>query len=122
LVGASVQARIASPNNPTETEESLLIDLVPVEQFGVIAKISQKPIQLPKGTLGAVQATREGLACENLRFENPEAESIKRLLEMPPVGNGLNAHQKESVERAWGAWLVRMEAGNVAPHGLASTG
>jgi hypothetical protein len=62
------------------------------------------------------------LARKSLRLENPEAESVKRLLEMPPIGNGLDAHQKETVERAWGAWLVRMQPGNVAPHGLASAG
>jgi hypothetical protein len=122
LVGAPIQIRVGSPNNPAEIQESLLIDLVPLEQFGVIAKISQKPIELPKGTLGAVQASREGLACESLRFEDPEAESVKRLLGMPAVGNRFDANQKESVERRWDVLLVRMKTGNVASHGLASAG
>jgi hypothetical protein len=122
LVGPTVQVREGSPNNPAEIEEGLLINLVPVEQFGVVTKISQKPIQLPKCTLGAVQASGEGLAGESLRFDNLESESIKRLLEMPPIGNCLDAYQEESVERTWRVLLVRMETGNVAPHGLASAG
>jgi hypothetical protein len=122
LIRAPIQIRVGSPNNPTEIEEGLLINLVPVQQFGVVTEISQEPIQLPKSTFGAVQASREGLACESLRFENPEAKSIKRLLEMPPIGNGLNANQEESVERRWEVLLVRMKTGNVAPHGLASSG
>jgi hypothetical protein len=122
LVGPTVLVGIGSPNNPAEIEESLLINLVPVEQFGVVTKISQEPIQLPKSTFGAVQASREGLACESLRFDNLEAESIKRLLEMPPIGDGLDPNQKEPVERRWDVLLVRMKTGNAAPHGLASAG
>jgi hypothetical protein len=30
------------------------------EQFGVVAKIAKKPIELPKGSFGGVEASREG--------------------------------------------------------------
>ena len=55
LKGSAVQRDIGSPNDSAELEQSLLINLILVEQVGVIAEITEEPIQLPEGSFGAVE-------------------------------------------------------------------
>jgi hypothetical protein len=47
------------PNDSAKLEQSFFIHLVLAEQIGVIAEIAQKPIELPEGSFGAIQPTRE---------------------------------------------------------------
>jgi hypothetical protein len=45
------------PHDAAELDESPLIDLILVEQVGVVAKITQEPIQFPEGSFGAIEPT-----------------------------------------------------------------
>ena len=47
------------PNDSAKIDDSLFVDLILVKQIGVIAEITQEPIQLPERSFGAVQSTRE---------------------------------------------------------------
>ena len=57
LKGSTVQRDVGCPNDSAELEQSLLINLILVEQVGVIAKITQEPIQFPQGSFGAIEPT-----------------------------------------------------------------
>jgi hypothetical protein len=56
----SIEAGKTSPDDTPKVQECLFIDLIPGEQFGVVAEISKEPTELPKGTFSAVEAPREG--------------------------------------------------------------
>ena len=82
-----IQIREAGPNNPAKMEESFFIDLVSAQQFQVVAKISKKPSELPKGTFGAVPESREGKCFIRSWLENGEAHGKEGLLGMPAIGS-----------------------------------
>ena len=55
----TVQSDMGCPDDSAELWQSLLINLILVEQVGVIAEITQEPIQLPEGSFGAVEPARK---------------------------------------------------------------
>jgi hypothetical protein len=66
----TVEVRKAGPDDSAKITQSLFVDLVEAEQFRVVAKIAKKPGEFPKGTLGAVQASRERECFMRSRLEN----------------------------------------------------
>ena len=68
------------PNNSAKAAERFLIHLVSVEQIRVIAEIPQKPIQLPEGSLSAIQPPRKQSRCKRLRLENDKSNGQERFL------------------------------------------
>jgi hypothetical protein len=69
------------------------------EQFGVIGKVSKKPIELPQCSLAAVQPAREGMGCERLGLKDNKPENEEGLLRMPAVGSCIDTHQEQTFER-----------------------
>jgi hypothetical protein len=110
------------PNDSAELEESFFIDLILAEQIGVISEITQEPIQLPEGSLGAVQPTGECSSSKRFRFNDDEPDRKERFQGMPAVGRGIDSNQKNTFERTIAILLSRMQTGNVSFHGFASTG
>jgi hypothetical protein len=85
LVRMAVQFGEACPNDPPKIEESFFINLVSTEQFGVIAKITKKPGELPERTFRTVEASRKGERFKGSRFENGEANGEEGFLGMPTI-------------------------------------
>ena len=59
LEGSSVQSDMGCPNDSAKLQQSFLINLILVEQVGVITEITQEPIQLPEGSFGAIEPARK---------------------------------------------------------------
>ena len=49
-------------DHAAEANQVLVVDLVPVQQLGVIAEITQEPVKLPQCFRRAVEASHEGVA------------------------------------------------------------
>jgi len=81
-----------------KVEERFLIHLILPEQFGVIAKVAQEPIELPERSSAAVQPPGEGMCGEGFGLKDYKAENEEWLLRMPAVGSGIHAHQEEALE------------------------
>jgi hypothetical protein len=94
LIAASVECRIRGPNNSAEIEESLFVDAVIFKELRVVAKITEKPVELPESSFRAVQSTREAPGFERFRFQNGELDLYKWLLRMPPVTSPIHSNKK----------------------------
>jgi hypothetical protein len=96
---------VRCPKHPAEVQEGLLIHLVSVEQIGVIAEITQEPIQLPEGSFSAVQPPREGSSYKRLRLQNNKANRQKRFLRMPAIRSGIDSNQEKAFEKIFAILL-----------------
>jgi hypothetical protein len=83
LVRASVQSCIRGPDDPAKFRESFFIDLVILEELRVVAEVSQKPVEFPEGSFGAVQPSGEEAGFEGLGFQNHKSDHYEWLLRMP---------------------------------------
>jgi hypothetical protein len=57
LIATSLECRIRGPNDSAEIEESLFVDAVISKELGVVAKITEKPVEFPESSFRAVQPT-----------------------------------------------------------------
>jgi hypothetical protein len=55
LKTTTVQSGIGSSDDPAEIGESFFIYLVILEELCVVSKISEKPVEFPEGSFGAIQ-------------------------------------------------------------------
>jgi hypothetical protein len=94
LVGTAVHGGTGSPDDPAEVCERFFIHLVIFKQLGVVAKITEKRIQFPQSSFGAVQPPGEKAGFEGLRFQNDKPDLYEGLLWMPPIGGLFDTNQK----------------------------
>jgi hypothetical protein len=102
--------------------KGFFIHAVILEELRVVPKVPEEPIELPKGSLGAVQTTREESRFKGFGFQNDELNLHKRLLRMPPVTSPFYTNKKQTFQFAVDAALIQMKPRNLSPHGLTSTG
>src|SRR5947207_2252569 len=76
-----------------QTDQSPGIDLVLFQQFVAVAKIPQKPGQLPKDLRRAGNLRRKGAAKEWLWFKDVKAELIEGLVLVPAILRMLHSHE-----------------------------
>jgi hypothetical protein len=122
LTRTSVQDRVGGPNDSAEIEEGFFIDAVILEKLRVIAKILEKPVQLPKCSLRTVEPAKKRVSFETFGFLNSELEFHKRLLWMPPVPCSLHADKEQTFEIAFGSALIQMKLRNLSLHDFTSMG
>ena len=75
---AAVQGGVGDPHDSAQAAQGLLINFVPAEQVGVIAKIPEEPAELPQGFGCAVEPTGEGTALMFAWFEDSKRKSEER--------------------------------------------
>jgi hypothetical protein len=73
LKGAAVYLHAGRADDPAQVEESLFIYLISTEQFGVVAEIAKKPVEFPKGSVSAVQPSRERSCVEWFWFDDDKS-------------------------------------------------
>jgi hypothetical protein len=78
------------------------------------ARITKKPMEFPKRSLGAVQATGEGLRVEEFWFKNNKARSQKRFLRAASIESSVETHQEQTVKIAFNGLLSGIETRNLA--------
>ena len=84
-------------DHATESDETLLLNLISPEQFGVIAEVAQEPGQFPEGFLGAVDATRNRASGQWLGLEDGEAEEVVRFVPVPAILSAVDPDQEQPI-------------------------
>ena len=88
--------RVADFHHTLQSDQRAIVDFTPAEQFGVVAEIAQKPVQLPQRFGCAVKAAGESVALEELRLEHTKYDSLERLLCIPAVLGSLNPGEEKT--------------------------
>jgi hypothetical protein len=117
-----VEAGKTGPDDTPKVQECFFIHLVSGEQFGIVAKVVEEPTEFPKSAFSAVEAPGEGKCFMGGGLQDGEAQGKEGLLGMPAIGGPFDPDQEESVEITHQILVSGMQAGNVSPHDLASTG
>lgn len=94
LVRTAIEIGKGRPNNTAKIPQRLFINLVTVQEFSVIAKVTKKPTELPQRTFGAVKASGEGKCFKGSWLQDAEAQHEERFLRMPAIGGHFHAGQK----------------------------
>ena len=68
--GGAVYDRVADLYDAAEPEQASLIDLIPAEQFVVVAEVTQKPVEFPQRSGRAVKAAGNRVSSEFFWFED----------------------------------------------------
>ena len=76
---------MADLDHSPESGQTLIVDLVLAEQFGVVAKVTQKPVQLPQRFRRAIEASGDALAGIQLGLDDREPEEVIGLLCLPAM-------------------------------------
>jgi hypothetical protein len=76
--------------------------LIAIEQVGIVVKISKEPMELPQGSLGAIQPAEKGPVLEGLRLQNNKSELHEWFLWMPPIPRSFHTHEKHAIETGFG--------------------
>jgi len=122
LIAAAVQDRVGGPNDSAQIEEGFFIDAVILEKLRVVAKILEKPVQLPKCSLRTVEPAKKRASFETFGFQNSELEFYKRLLRMPPVPCSFHTNKEQTFKLAFHSPLIQMKARNLSLHDFTSMG
>ena len=73
----SVEVGIGGPDDSAKIQKRFFIDLITLEEFRVIAKISKKPVEFPERSFSAVQPPGEGKCFKELVPESQNRSSKK---------------------------------------------
>src|SRR6516164_2806732 len=98
LVGTAAETGSAGADDTAEMEQRFFIDLITAQEFGVIAKVAQEPVQAPESTFTAVDTAGKGPLEVGFGLEDAETHDQEGLLGMPAVCGVFNLHQEEPVE------------------------
>jgi hypothetical protein len=85
LKGAAVHRHARRSDDSAEIQESLLIDLISAEEFGVVAEIAKKPVEFPKCSVGAIQPSIERSSFERFWLDDDKSNFKKGLLFVPSI-------------------------------------
>jgi hypothetical protein len=107
---------VRGTNDPTKVQEGLFIDLIAVEQVGIVAKVSKEPMELPKGSLGTVQPTEKRPVSRGLRLQDGKSDFDEWFLWMPPIPRSFDTNQKHAIETGFGILVLRVQAGDLMSH------
>ena len=119
----AVQRGVGDSQDPTKSQQGFVVDFIPTQQIRIIAKIPEKPVELPQGLLRAIQAAVQKAALMLFRFENCKTESEKRPLRVPAVEYPLNLDEKDAVQDIVTIVAgVGMQSRNFAFHCVTSCG
>ena len=66
-----------------QARQSFVVDLIFIQQFGVIPELAQEPVHLPHGLCSAVEATDDQAAGQVSGFEDCQAKLIEGLVRVP---------------------------------------
>src|SRR6516165_3872654 len=100
LVGTAPETGSAGADDTAKLKQRSFIDLVAAQEFGIVAKVAQEPVQAPESAFTAVDTAGKRLVQVSFWLQNPEAHGQKRLLGMLAVSGVFNTHQEEPVEIA----------------------
>src|SRR4051794_7447637 len=83
--GRTIYDAMADLDYTRQSDQIPVIDLIALEQFIVVTKVTQEPVQLPESFGGAVETASEAVAGKRLGLERGEHDGEVRLLGMPAI-------------------------------------
>jgi hypothetical protein len=66
--------------------------LIAIQQIGIVAKVSKKPMELPQGSLGAIQPTEKGPVFRGLRLQNDKSDLYEGFVGMSTIPSSFHAN------------------------------
>jgi hypothetical protein len=78
--GSAVEDDVADLDHPLQADELSFVHFIATEQFGFVAKVAQKPVQLPQGFRAAIETTRKDVAGKSDGLKDGQSESVVGLL------------------------------------------
>src|SRR5580704_7457735 len=90
---ATAEHGVGDSDNSPQPPQSPFVDLIPSEQVGVVAEVSEEPAQFPQGSGCGVEPTGDRPAGVLLGLEDAQAQGEERLLRMPVVEGTLDPNQ-----------------------------
>jgi hypothetical protein len=104
-----------------QTYELRFVHLVASEQFSVVAKVTQKPVQLPQGFRVAIEPAREGTARKSTGLKNCQSQRVVGLWGLPTKLDSLHPNQEDSVGNLVGSTAISsVQACDLAFHAAPS--
>src|SRR6516225_1789315 len=82
LVGTTAETGGAGSDDSAEMEQRFFIDLIAAQEFGVVTKVAQEPVQAPESTFTAVDTTGKKPVEVGFGLQNAEAHNQKGFLGM----------------------------------------
>ena len=101
---------MADLDDTAEADQALVVDLIPAEQFGVVAEVAQKPVEFPQRSGRAVEAAGNRVSGEFFGFEDREAKEIERFSCIPPMMGSLDANEQQTIANLRSGRLVGRRA------------
>ena len=88
---------MADLDHALQPNELLLVHFVASEQFGVVAKVAQEPIQLPEGFRAAIEPARKDVAGKPAGLKNGQTERVIGLPCLTLKPYSLRPNEEDSV-------------------------
>ena len=112
---------MADLDDAFQPDDLSFVHFIASEQFGVIAKVAQKPVQLPQGFGAAIEPARKDVLGKPAGLKNGQRQSVVGLLRMPMKPDSLYANEENSI---WylvsGTAISGVQTGNLAFHAAPS--
>ena len=97
--------------------ELTFIHFIATEQFDIVAKVAQEPVELPQGLRIAVESARNDVIAKSVRFQNSQNKCVIRLLCLPAEIDFLHANEEDPVRNlVGGAAIGGVQPGDLAFH------
>lgn len=108
---------MADLDHTLEADQLAFVHFVAAEQFGIVAKVAQEPVQLPQGFRVAVEAAGNDVVGESAGLKNGKAKGVVRLLCLPPKVDHCDADQEDPVGDLVGSAAIGgVQTGDLAFH------
>jgi hypothetical protein len=95
--GSAVEDDVAALDHALQPYELPFVHLVPSEQFGVVAEVTQEPGQLQQGFRAAIEPARQEVAGKPAGLKNGQSERVVWLLCLPAKLDSLHPNEEDSV-------------------------
>ena len=109
---------MADLDHPLQTHELGFVHFVASEEFGVVAKVAQEPVQLPQGFLAAIEPARKDVARKTGGLKNGQSQGVVGFLGLPAEQDSLYPDKENRVRDLVGGTAIGgVQAGDLADRG-----
>jgi hypothetical protein len=104
-----------------QTDQLCFVDFIAAEEFDVVTKIAQEPVELPEGFGVAIEAAGNNMVGKATGLENGQSERLIRFLSLSAELDFMHSNQKKSVGDLIGrAPIGGVQACNLTSHAAPS--
>src|SRR5271167_1016703 len=119
--GSAVNDGVTDLHHTSESDQLCFIDFIAPQQFDVVAKVAQEPVELPQSLGIAEETAGNDVVGKSPGFENGEGNGVIRFLCLPTKLDSLHPNEEESIgDLVRSAPIRGMEACDLAFHAAPS--